>query len=131
MRMLVAIATVMCLAGFGAVAIGAAADGAINHPVPGIWGTVTVAPPCPVGHCTPQGIAATVKAQRRHRTVASTKANSAGDYAMGLRPGTYTIVASAGSRSPHCATKTVTVGKHQSVRVDIVCNAGIVEPARP
>jgi hypothetical protein len=51
--------------------------------------------------------------------------NSAGGYAMGLRPGTYMIVAGAGSRYPRCPTKTVTVGKHQSVRVDIVCGTRI------
>ena len=125
MRMLVAVTTAACLAGLGAVAAGAAADGAINHPVPGIWGTVMVAPPCPVGHCTPQGLAATIKAQRDGHTVASTQSNSAGGYAMGLRPGTYNIVASAASTHVRCPTKTVTVGKHQSLRVDIVCNTAI------
>ncbi|GEM_PF-5400362 len=125
MKTLVVLATLVALAGVGAAAAGTAAGAAINHPAPGIWGTVTVAPPCPVGHCTPQGIAATVRAERRGHTVNSTKANSAGGYAMALRAGTYTIVASTGSTHARCPAKTVTVGKHQSVRVDIVCAAGI------
>ena len=122
MRRLIITAIVVCLAGIGAAVVNGTANGAINHPVPGIWGTVTVAPPCPVGHCTPQGVVATVKAQRHGHTVASTTSNSAGGYALGLRPGTYTIAASASATLPRCPTKTVTVGKGQSVRVDIVCN---------
>jgi len=57
--------------------------------------------------------------------VASTRSNSAGDYAMGLRPGRYTLVVDTGSTFPRCPTKAVTVAKGQSVRADIGCDTGI------
>ena len=111
------------------VTVSTTAGGAINHPVPGIWGAITAAPTCPVErpgqHCAPRGVAATVKAERRGQTVNSTQSNSAGDYAMKLRPGTYTIVVDTGSTLPRCPTKTVTVAKFQSVQVNITCDTGI------
>ena len=113
----------------GLVVVTTAADGAINHPVPGIWGAITAAPTCPVERpgqqCAPRGVAATVKAEKRGQTVNSTQSNSAGDYAMALRPGTYTIVVDTGSTLPRCPTKSVTVARFQSVQVNITCDTGI------
>lgn len=118
----------ICAVAF-AVIVGGTAGAAINHPVPGIYGTVTAGPTCPVeraGHpCPPRGVAATVKATKRHRTVRSTRSNSAGDFAMALRPGTYVIVVDTGSTFPRCPTKSVTVAKGQSVQVNITCDTGI------
>lgn len=112
-----------------AVVLGGAAGGAINHPAPGIFGRITAGPTCPVERpgqqCAPPGVAATVKAIRHQRTVGVAQSNSAGDYAMGLRAGVYTIVVDTGSTFPRCPTKTVTVGQHQSVEVDILCDTGI------
>ncbi|MBV8979819.1 MAG: hypothetical protein JO086_02865, partial [Acidimicrobiia bacterium] len=50
-----------------AVVVGGAAVGAINHPVPGIYGRITIQPSCPVVNpevpCRPEhGLAATVEA---------------------------------------------------------------------
>lgn len=120
-----------CLIGLAlaSVAVTTAASGAINHPVPGIYGTVTASPTCPVERpgqqCAPRGVAAKVLAQKRHRTVASAQSNSAGDYAMGLRPGTYTLTVDTGSTFPRCPTRTVTVASGQSVQVNITCDTGI------
>jgi Alpha amylase, C-terminal all-beta domain len=114
----------------GAVVVSATAGGAINHPVPGIYGRITAGPTCPVERpgqqCAPRPVVATVDVQRRHRTVASTRSNSAGDYAVGVpRAGTYTVVIDTGAMFPRCPTKTVTVSKSQSVRVDMLCDTGI------
>lgn len=65
------------------------------------------------------GVAATVDAIRQRQTVGTARSNSAGDYAMGLQPGQYTIVVDA--RSAHCPERTVTVGKTQSVQVNFHC----------
>jgi hypothetical protein len=122
---------VVALVGLGiaSIAVGSVAGGAINHPVPGIFGRITAGPTCPVERpgqqCAPRPVVATVKAQKRHRTVASTRSNSAGDYAMGLRAGTYTITVDTGSMFPRCPTKTITVAKGQSVEVNVLCDTGI------
>jgi hypothetical protein len=120
-----------CLVGLAlaSVAVTTTASGAINHPVPGIFGRITAGPTCPVERpgqqCAPRGVAATVLAQKGRRTVGSTKSNSAGDYAMGLRPGTYTLTVDTGSTFPRCPTRTVTVASGQSVQVNITCDTGI------
>ena len=110
--------------------VGGSASGSINHPVPGIYGTITAAPTCPVERqgqpCPPRPVAATVKVDRRRRTVASTRSNSAGDYAVGVpRPGTYAVVVDTGSTFPRCPTTSVTVPRGQSIRVDITCDTAI------
>ena len=109
--------------------VGGTGVGAINHPVPGVYGTITASPTCPVEQpgqqCAPRGVAATIKAIKRRRVVASTRSNSAGDYAMGLRPGSYTLVVNTGATFPRCPTKPVTVPTGQSVRADISCDTGI------
>ncbi|HEV3352927.1 MAG TPA: hypothetical protein VG076_08390 [Acidimicrobiales bacterium] len=117
-------------AGALAVALGGTATGAINHPVPGIFGTITAAPTCPVERpgqqCAPRPVAAAVEVQKHNRTVASTRSNSVGAYAVGVpRAGTYTVVVATGSTFPTCPTKTVNVPKSQSVQVNIVCDTGI------
>ena len=112
-----------------AVCIGGTAVGDINHPVPGIWGFITASPTCPVdraGHpCPPRRVVATVVAERHGHAVASAQSNSAGEYAMGLRPGTYVIVVDTGAAFPRCPTKTVTVPNGQNVVVNITCDTGI------
>jgi hypothetical protein len=112
-----------------AACFGGSAPGAINHPVPGIYGRITASPTCPVERsgeqCAPRGVAARVNAESHHRVVASTRSNSAGDYAMGLRPGSYTLVVNTGSTFPRCPAKAVTVPKSRSVRADIGCDTGI------
>jgi hypothetical protein len=117
------------IAAVAAAVVGGSAPGAINHPVPGIYGTITAGPTCPVERpgqqCAPRGVAARVKAERHHHVVASTRSNSAGDYAMGLRPGSYTLVVDTGSTFPRCPTQAVTVPTGQSVRADFSCDTGI------
>ena len=121
----------MCVVALATAAfVGRTADGAINHPVPGIYGTITASPTCPVERpgqgCPPRPVVATVEVQKRHHTVASTRSNSAGDYAVGVpRPGTYTVVVNTGSTFPRCPTQLVTVPKGQSAPVDIACDSGI------
>lgn len=108
-----------------AAAVGSAAGAAINHPVPGIYGQITVQQSCPVVGsvvpCREHGLAATVEAIRHTQVAGTAHSNSAGDYAMGLQPGQYTIVVDA--RSTHCPKRTVTVGKSQSVQVNIHCSS--------
>ena len=124
-----ALASALVSAAALAVLIGGTAGGAINHPVPGIYGTITAGPTCPVERadqpCPPRPVAAKVKAVKHRRTIGSARSNSAGDYAMGLRPGTYTIVVDTGSTFPRCPTTTVTVPTGQNVKVDIACDTGI------
>ena len=112
-----------------AVVVSGAAGAAINHPAPGIWGRITAGPTCPVERpgqqCGPRGLAATVTAIRHRGTAGTARSNSAGEYAMGLRAGVYTIVVDTGAAFPRCPTKTVTVGLHQSVEVNILCDTGI------
>lgn len=112
-----------------AAVLGGVGSGQINIPVPGIYGTITAAPTCPVERlvpqCAPRPLAATVDAAKSGHRVASTMSNTAGFYAMALRPGRYTIVVVTGSTLPRCPTRTVAVPKGASVRVDIVCDTGI------
>ena len=73
--------------------------------------------PCRRDH----GVAATVEAIRRGQTAATARSNSAGDYAMALQPGQYTIVVD--TRSAQCPERTVTVGKTQSVQINVHCRS--------
>jgi Carboxypeptidase regulatory-like domain len=96
----------------------------------GAYGLVTAGPVCPVeqiGHpCPPKPLSAVeVSAlDPGGQTIASTRTDNAGYYAVTLAPGDYTIEVVINGRWPRCPTTKVTVPPGQ-VKVDIVCDTGI------
>jgi len=127
-RVLLSVAAVVA----GSVAVATAAGGAINHPVPGVFGTVTATGLCPVsrsGPCPPRPVQAAVKVQQQGNTVASTSSNSAGDYAVGVpQPGVYTVVVSSGTPLFTCPPKRVRVKEGQSVQANVTCHLHVRIP---
>jgi len=112
-----------------AIGAGSVADGAINHPAPGVFGTVTATGGCSLlrrgQHCPPRPVTTTVKAVQHGETVKSTTSNSDGQYAMALPDGTYRIVVANGSNILSCPAKTVRIRSTQSVQVNITCHLNI------
>jgi len=112
---------------FATVAVTTTAGGAINHPVPGLYGTVT-AVGCPIVtgvQCPARPVQTGVRVEQAGQTVASTNTNSAGDYAVGVpSPGVYTVVVAGGSSFMTCPPKRVKVQSGQSVQANITCHFG-------
>jgi len=96
----------------------------------GIYGSVMAGPTCPVeraGHpCPPKPVTAVVDVRNVYGDiVASTHTDSAGRYAVSVRPGTYAVLVITGAIFPRCPIDTVTVLSGSPRRVDISCDTGI------
>jgi hypothetical protein len=95
-----------------------------------LTGRVTAGPTCPVERpdqpCPPVPVSATIEVKTSQgQIVASTHTDAAGRYLVKVRPGAYTVVASAPNALPSCEPVDVTVGANQTTRAPISCDTGI------
>ena len=96
----------------------------------GAYGYVMAGPTCPVerpGHpCPPRPVSETIDARTgTGTTVASTRSDPHGRYALDLSPGVYTLVVITPTGWPRCPSVPVTVRSDASVRADISCDTGL------
>ncbi|MGA8295955.1 MAG: carboxypeptidase-like regulatory domain-containing protein [Acidimicrobiales bacterium] len=96
----------------------------------GAYGSVTAGPTCPVEQagnpCPPEPVTAEIDARdAAGRTIASTRTNSAGSYALSLKPGAYTLVVVTRATFPRCPSEPITVSSGSPLRVDVSCDTGI------
>lgn len=96
----------------------------------GAYGYVTAGPTCPVERqgqpCPPRAVAAGIEARAvGGTTVASTRSDASGRYAIDLSPGSYTLVVVTPSGWPRCPDTSVTARPGSATRVDISCDTGI------
>ncbi len=94
------------------------------------YGYVTAGPTCPVERpgqpCPPHPVSAAIDAHDSSgNTVASTRSDSSGRYALSLPPGSYVLVVVIPSVLPHCPDTAVTVRPSSTTRADIHCDTGI------
>lgn len=99
-------------------------------PGSGVRGRVTAGPTCPVERagqpCPPDPVNAVVTASDGSGAiVGTTHTLPDGRYALGLKPGRYTITADPGHAFPRCPPSQVTVPAAVPVEVDIICDTGI------
>ncbi|HEX2856606.1 MAG TPA: hypothetical protein VHO26_03870 [Propionibacteriaceae bacterium] len=96
----------------------------------GPYGYVMAGPTCPVerpGHpCPPRPVSETVDARTGvGTTVASTRSDAHGRFALDLSPGVYTLVVLTPTGWPRCPAVSVTVRSATPVRADISCDTGL------
>lgn len=96
----------------------------------GAYGYVTAGPTCPVQQqgrsCPPRPVSADVDAHNASgATVASTRSDSNGRYALDLSPGNYTLVVGTVSHWPRCPDTSVVVRTGSATRADLSCDTGI------
>ena len=102
----------------------------VEPPGTGVYGLVSAGPTCPVEQvgkpCPPEPVVAEVRARDlAGLTVATTRTDSSGSYALSIPPGTYTLVVSPGAALPRCPSEPVAVPSRSPIRVDISCDSGI------
>ena len=90
----------------------------------GVYGSVTAGPTCPVERvdqpCPPRPVSsAEVDARQGDRTITKSTTDDQGRFAIGLRPGNYTLVVVASGMHPRCEPANVTVPAGAPVRADI------------
>jgi hypothetical protein len=96
----------------------------------GAYGYVTAGPTCPVEKpgqpCLPRPVSAGIDAHNASgATVASTRSDSSGRYALELAAGTYTVVVVVPSGLPRCPETSVAIHPGSATRADISCDTGI------
>lgn len=96
----------------------------------GAYGYVMAGPTCPVERqgqaCLPRPVSAGIDAHSASgATVASTRSDSYGRYALELSPGTYTVVVVLPSGLPRCPETSVAVHPGFATRADVSCDTGI------
>jgi hypothetical protein len=96
----------------------------------GAYGYVTAGPTCPVEKqgqpCPPRPFSGAIDAHNESgATVASTRSDSSGRYALDLSAGSYILVVVSYSGWPRCPTASVAVKSGSASRADISCDTGI------
>ena len=96
----------------------------------GIYGLLVASPTCPVERigqpCPPRPVVAEIDIRTTDgSTAAFTHTDSAGRYAVSVRPGHYALIVITGATFPRCPSREVTVSSGSPLRADITCDTGI------